>query len=140
MLCSWIEPGSSEWADGLREWFADSGCDVWVLRQSTKDAESYARGWMQVGSLGASAQDPSRLEAWLRYFEQEGISSVGQGFVMMRKRAGANWFRAFDGPPSLLGSAGEAVVERMRALDFLAQNASEGDLMRSVLWSRLLFE
>lgn len=132
MLCNWVEPASGEWADGLRGWFEDSGCDVWVLRQSTKDAESYARGWMQVGKMGANAQDPGRLQTWLRFFEQEQISSIGQGFVMMRKRAGANWFRAFDGPPNLLGSAGEAVVERMRTFDFLAGAESDSTLMESV--------
>ncbi|HYK91258.1 MAG TPA: class I SAM-dependent methyltransferase [Acidobacteriota bacterium] len=132
MLCSWSEPVEGEWSDDLCKWFEGSGCDVWVLRQSTRDAESYARGWMKVGTVGAAAYDPARLDTWLRYFEREGIRSVGQGFVMMRRRSGANWFRAFDGPPNLLASAGEAVINRIRALDFLAAVGSEEALMDAV--------
>jgi hypothetical protein len=132
MLCSWIEPATGEWTDDLRKWFEASGCDAWVLRQSTREAEVYARGWMKVGTVGAAAQDPARLDAWLRYFEKEGIQSIGQGFVMMRRRSGSNWFRAFDGPPNLLGSAGEAVINRISALDFLSTAESDKALMDAV--------
>jgi hypothetical protein len=133
MLCNWVEPEEGEWFDGIGQWFTGSGCDTWVMRHSTRDTETYARSWMRMGSRGKAARDPERLETWLQYFRQEGIHSIGQGLVTMRKRRGSNWFRAFDGPPTLRGSVGGIVVERIKAIGFLARCENESTLMDSVL-------
>ena len=133
MLCNWVELEGDEWSDRLRSWFEGSGCDTWVLRSSTTDPASYARAWIAVGSGAAEAADPARLAAWLRYYEEERIGAIGGGVVTMRKRAGKNWFRAFDAPQRAVGPAWEAVVERMPALGFLDAAADDAALMASVL-------
>src|SRR5690349_20352582 len=91
---------------------------------------------MPVGRHGP-VDDPARLEAWLAYYREAGIQAIGAGVVTMRKRApgsgsGPAWFRAFDGPPRMLGPCGDAVLERMEALEFLQHVSDDADLMASV--------
>jgi methylase of polypeptide subunit release factors len=132
MLCNWIEPDGADWKERLAGWFAASGCDAWVLRRSSADPESYARGWMKVGSV-AGRVDPKRLAAWLDYYRAEGIAGIGGGLVIMRKRSGTNWFRVCDGPTGMNAGLGEALRGRLPALDFLADTADDAALMASYL-------
>jgi SAM-dependent methyltransferase len=131
MLCNWVELAGEEWGDRLATWFEGSGCDVWVMRTGTTEPEAYARGWMNVGHVDGST-DPKRLQAWLDYYEQERIVSIGAGLITMRRRTGNNWFRAFDGPVQVFGPAGDAIVERMHTLDVIAPKTDE-QLLDAVL-------
>ncbi|MEO7955986.1 MAG: methyltransferase [Fibrobacteria bacterium] len=135
MLCNWVENTGGAWQERLQGWFQGTGCDTWVLRSSTTDPLSYASNWMKYGHADAAAGGSPRLEAWLEYYREEKIASIGGGAVIMRKRAGGdNWFRSFDGPERITGSAGGEVLTRMAALDFLAREAKHDEaLLRSVL-------
>lgn len=135
MLCNWAEPEGEDWTLYLRDWFEGTGCDAWVLRSSTTDPRTYALTWMNVGQHGAAKDGSGRLEAWLSYYEEEKIHAISAGVVTMRKRpagSGPAWFRGFDGPKSMLGPCGDAVRERMDALDFLHGAGSDEALMSSV--------
>jgi hypothetical protein len=83
---------------------------------------------MQVGDAGKSASSAARLGEWLRYYEAERIASIGAGVVTMRKHEGACWYRAFDGPPSMLGPTGDHVLERLRAFDLVDGRSDEAML------------
>lgn len=132
MICNWAEPEDEEWTTHLRTWFEGTGCDAWALRSSTTDPKTYALTWVNVGRHGAPGE-PARLEEWLSYYREQRIRSIGAGIVTMKKRAGGpGWFRAFDGPPSVIGPCGDAVLSRMEALDFLQRVAEDEALMASV--------
>ncbi len=131
MICNWVELEGVEWTDRLRGWFERTGCEAWVLRSSTTDPLSYALGWMGVGSVGASKRSAERLDAWLRYYAQEKIASIGAGAVTMRRTDGTPWFRAFDGPDRAVGPCGDQVSERLRALS-LMQGRDEAAILATV--------
>ena len=134
MICNWIEEEGEDWASRLRTWFEGTGCDAWVLRSSTTDPRTYALTWMNIGRHDP-AGDERRLEEWLSYYREQGAHSIGAGIVTMKKRPAARgpaWFRAFDGPPRVLGPSGDAVRERMEALDFLQTVTDDEALMASV--------
>ena len=134
MLCNWIQTGDEDWTLRLAGWFAASGCDAWALRSSTTDPLAYAENWLDLGRHDREHR-AERLRAWLEYYREENIGSIGSGTVTMRKRAGTDhWFRGFDGPPRLAGPAGGDIRARMRSLDFLARRASDDEsLLRAVL-------
>jgi len=135
MLCNWVELTDGSWRERLGGWFRGGGCDAWVLRSSTTDPLTYARNWMDAGRGGADGREAGRLEAWLEYYRAEGIAGIGAGAATLRKRTGGdNWFRCFDGPEKLAGPCGADMLERMRALDFMARRAADDStLMESVL-------
>ena len=134
MLCNWIETGDQDWTARLSAWFAVSGCDAWALRSSTTDPRTYAENWLDLGHHDKENRG-ERMRAWLDYYREENIASIGSGTVTLRKRAGNDhWFRGFDGPARLAGPAGAAIRERMRALDFPARRApDDAALLASVL-------
>ncbi|MBI4952698.1 MAG: methyltransferase [Myxococcales bacterium] len=132
MRCNWVELADTPWQERLAAWFRAGGCDAWVLRSSSTEAEAYARGWMRLG-VADGEPDPARLRAWLDYYAAEGIAAVGGGTVTLRKRAAPGWFRAFDAPPSLGDGCGAALAERLDALTFLAERASDDALLQTVL-------
>lgn len=130
MLCNWVENEGTDWRDRLAGWFAGGGCDAWALRSSTTAAADYAQNWLDLGKSLSDSDRAERLAAWLAYYREEGISAIGGGAVIMRKRAGSDhWFRAFDAPDRIAGPGGEDVRARMDALDFLARRAAGDDAL-----------
>lgn len=129
MLCNWVELADGDWQGRLEGWFREGGCDAWVLRSSRTDPLTYARNWMDAGRGGGAGMDAQgRLESWLEYYRKEGIAGIGAGAVTLRKRTDSgNWFRCFDGPEKLSGPCGPAMLERMRALDFMARQAADDE-------------
>jgi hypothetical protein len=80
---------------------------------------------MKTGHHHAQDQE-TRLRAWLDYYREEKISSIGGGVVTMRKRiASDNWVRCFDGPTKIAGPCGAVVLARMKAMHFLATHAKD---------------
>ena len=95
ILCNWAEMAGKDWHERLREWFADSGCDAWVMRSESLDAATYASTWIQHTEKAASEEYGHRFEEWLAYYERLGIVSMGAGLITMRKSSRKqNWFRA----------------------------------------------
>jgi SAM-dependent methyltransferase len=129
MQCNWVENADVQWHLHLEAWFQGSNCDTWVLRSSTTDSVAYAKGWMKTGHYHAQDQD-ARLRAWLEYYREEKISSIGGGVVTMRKRmAPDNWVRCFDGPTKIAGPCDAVVRARMEAMHFLATQAKEDSVL-----------
>ncbi len=122
ILCNWIEPHGQEWHKRLQSWVEGAGCDVWVMRSETRDAETYASTWIRHTEKDDNEdQFAQRFEKWMTYYEQQGINSVGAGLITIRRRSGShlNWYRADDAPEKMLGPCGDYIVLGFELRDFL---------------------
>jgi predicted RNA methylase len=124
-LINWVHVRGENDEERLRAWTAGSGCDVWVARSSTLDAASYATQWLPLPDDYAEAH-VRPFEAWMAYYEANGIEAISQGLITLRARPGGrNWF-VNNEPPRLVGPCGDdlmAAFDRRDLLDGLSDEA-----------------
>jgi SAM-dependent methyltransferase len=129
ILCNWAHLAGQPWEDRLAAWFEGTGCDAWVMRSDTFDAESYAVKWIRHTEHDDAERFSERLNEWLDYYQRERIEAVSGGLITLRRRSGeANWFRADDAPPKMLGPAGASIELGFQLRDFL-ESASDDRIM-----------
>ncbi len=130
ILCNWAEYVDQDWRERLRGWCEASGCDVWVMRNQSRDTATYAATWLRHTERLETENLPERFDEWLAYYEKSGIERVGGGVITLRRRSGArNWFRADDGFETMLGPCGDKVVQGFAARDFLEGVTDDGALL-----------
>jgi hypothetical protein len=132
VLCNWACLNGQDWHARLAEWFADTGCDAWVLHSHTEGAPEYAL--KRIGEMGEGPDESARrFDEWVAYFEQERIEAVGFGVVTLRRAAGRpNWFR-YDPMPPALGPCGAAIEQGFALRDFLEANRGDRELLAARL-------
>lgn len=132
ILCNWAEYADQDWRERLRGWCEDTGCDVWVMRNQSRDTATYAANWLRHTERLETENLPERFEEWLAYYERSGIESVGGGVITLRRRNGVrNWFRADDGFETMLGPCGDQVMTGFAARDFLEGVTDDAALLRT---------
>lgn len=132
ILCNWAEYGEQDWRERLRGWFDGSGCDVWVMRNQSRDVATYAATWIRHTEKLETEHLEERFDEWLEYYRQHGIVQVGGGVITLRRRSGGpNWFRADDGFETMLGPCGDQILSGFEAQDFLASAADDAALLRT---------
>lgn len=127
VLVSWAHAVDGDWAEPLRAWVDESGCDAWLLHYRTSDPIAHTAGWLR--PLGES--DPDRytetLDRWLEYLTRLRIDAIGYGAVVLRRRdGGRNWIRTDPLPLDRLEPAGEHTLRVFAAQDALAHLDDEG--------------
>jgi SAM-dependent methyltransferase len=118
LLANWENHAGQPWEERLAGWFEGSGCDAWVMHQGTHALDEYASGWMEPQEAGPGHWDRSFGE-WMRYYDERGIESIGSGLISMRRRDGANWFRADEAPAEMSFPCGDDIVRAFEAGDAL---------------------
>ena len=123
VLCNWIHNG--DWAQPMRPWLEQTGCDALILHYATVDPVSYAKRW----NMELQARDPRAFETtvrrWVDYFRREHIEHIAFGGVILRRRAGAaesgggGWVRALHMAEGPSGSCSDQIVRLFEAADFL---------------------
>jgi SAM-dependent methyltransferase len=123
-LANWAVGPGEDWRRRLAGWFEGTGCDAFVLRRGTTAADEYAGIWIEDDDFDAS------FEEWMRYYERLGIAAVDSGLVTMRRPAGATpaWFRAEDCPETMTFPAGDDLLRRFEAEDYLAAHPADDAL------------
>lgn len=123
-----IRPGE-DWKERFSSWLRDSGCDALVLRVGKSTALEHAEET-------AVDTDVSDLEVQIRlfnecatYFEEQGIESIGLGFITMRRRtSGApNWIQFEEASPEKMEPFGDSVLRVFETHDIL--DALPGDAL-----------
>jgi methylase of polypeptide subunit release factors len=129
MLVSWVVAPDADWSDAPRSWVDASGCDAWLLHDSTVDPLTHAGAWLrhEVGSDAKVYGDA--LDRWLAYYERLGIEQIAVGAVILRRRSGANWVLATELPSERLRPAGDHILRVFAAQDFLMTLADERELL-----------
>ncbi len=126
VLCNWAHVAGQPWQQRLAAWFEGTGCDAWAMRSDTLDAPQYAAKWIKHTERDEDRQFDRRFDEWMAYYDRQRIEAVSGGLITLRRRSiGAAWFRADDGPPKMLGPAGEAIARAFGLRDFLASHGDE---------------
>lgn len=134
ILCNWVEYAGQNWQEQLEGWFEGTGCDVWVIRSETCDADTYASTWIRHTERAEPEQFAQRFDKWMAYYEQQGIEAVGAGLITMRRSsAHANWFQADDAPEKMLGPCGDYIARGFELRDFLETVRDDSTLLNTVL-------
>lgn len=132
MLCNWPEPARGDWRTVPAQWFADSRCDVWLLRLKNLPAARYAAVWLSQTVHGAEIP-AAAFDHWMAHLEQMGADSVATGLVVMRPAIGRPPWIEFREAPNCLGQAGESIARVLDARDYLAGLGSDGQLLDAAL-------
>ena len=105
ILCNWAEFAGQDWRERLREWFDGSGCDVWVMRNQSRDVATYAATWLRHTEKLETEDLSGRFKEWLSYYDRHAIEQIGGGVITLRRHSGCrNWFRADDGLETMFGT------------------------------------
>lgn len=130
IICNWVERSGQDWGEALKRWIEGTGCDVWVLRSETGDAETYATTWIRHTELHETSDFARQFEEWMAYYERLGIEAMSAGVITLRKRSGPiHWFRADDAPEKMLGPSGNALLQGFELMDFLQTVQDESALL-----------
>ncbi len=125
MTLDWAERAGEDWRDRLQTWFAGSGCDAWVLRQSRQTAPIYAYLWVRDTEPVGPEQSGRLYREWMEYLERERIEAVSSGVLVMRRRSGRNWTRFDDVPGQIGPETGRWVELGFRLRDYLESTADD---------------
>jgi predicted RNA methylase len=118
MLCEWAQVRGQTWQERILEWFAGSGCDVWILLGHTKDPSEYAQ--LRIRENSANTQDDVGVyDSYMAYYRERGVEAIHNGLVAMRRRAGQNWTVIEDMQSTPNEPFGMLVRKTFEARDFL---------------------
>ncbi len=131
VLCNWALADGEDPARPPLSWVEGTGCDALVLQRGTQDVLSYAAQWNRGPDAEAYA---AALDRWLAYYAERGVSRIGLGAVVLRRRTGGTtWARACELPGAPLGPAHDHVLRLFEAGDLLAAREGEEALLRGRL-------
>jgi methylase of polypeptide subunit release factors len=120
VLVSWAHPAGGDWAEPLRGWVQDRGCDAWLLHYRTNDALAHSAGWLRPLADVDSERYAAALDRWLDHLGALGIEAIGYGAVVLRRHAaGETWIREDTLPLDRLEAAGEHTLRVYAAGDAL---------------------
>lgn len=130
-LVSWYHTADDDWEKTPRGWVADTGCDTWLLRGHSVTPLEYAAFFLRQTELHDPDQYERRLGEWVRYYEDNGMSRLAIGTIILRRKpAGSPWFRADTVPPErIVGDCGAHVETIFRNEDLLHALAADRRLL-----------
>jgi methylase of polypeptide subunit release factors len=126
VMCHWACVKDEDWHARVNGWVEGTGCDGLLIQQHRADPSEYALSWTEVDAQRADEE----FDRWTEYYREERISSIGVGYIVLRKRAGQNWFAVLDLPENVTRDRGEAVISAFQAQDWLQSRADSGDLFK----------
>jgi len=134
VLCEWVEIEGESWQQRLAGWMTGLGCDVWVLRSPPQDPQTYSALRLTEIDMGRSPTERSAAYgAWLEHFESHRVKAIHPGVIVLRRRHGRNWMQIQPILREVRSAAGEAIVENLRACDFLAAHPRADHLLDQIL-------
>jgi len=128
VMCNWVRHPGDDAVAAPRSWLEGSGCDVWVLHYATEDAVTYVASWNREPVTDLSMLE-SEIGRWLDPLAAQGIQSIATGVVVLRRRDGANWFRADEMPYGPVASGSDHILRVFAANDELATLTDDRELL-----------
>lgn len=106
MLGNWEYRGADAF-DRLSEWLDGTGLDAWIVEREVQSVEQYAETWIRDGGTRSGTPEFDALyRAWLDDFAERGVTSIGFGYIALRKPAsGAPTLRRLERLDGPLGSS-----------------------------------
>jgi hypothetical protein len=137
VLANWVHRRGEPWKERVAGWLEGTGCDAWVVQRETADVAEYVELWLKDAGVHGRRGYLQRYDAWLGWFDEQGIEAVGFGWLHLRRVEDRepvqhleDW--AFEVEQPL----GAEVVDRFRRLDLLAVTSDDA-LLAGRLRSRI---
>ncbi len=128
MVLEWVQVRGQSWTDRLREWVADLGCDVWVLRSYVGEPAAYAHERTKDDYAASPDAATAKFEDWIAYYRERQVEQISGGILAMRRRTGANWVRFEEVPLNAGEPFGDSILEIFATQDVLASDPSDEHL------------
>ena len=125
LLGNWEYRHDGDGLDRVRGWVAESDVpvDAWVVERERLDPLSYAQLWVRDGGTAPGSAEYERLiEAWLTDFAARGVTSIGFGYVLLRRPVtGAPTLARYEQQTQpIAGALGAHLGEALAAWDALS--------------------
>jgi methylase of polypeptide subunit release factors len=133
LLVGWVHDRDEAWSTPVRRWVDGSGCDAIALHVTSQDPLAYAASWNRPLRWDRIAYEQA-IERWLEHDARLGIEAKAWGAVVLRRRAGRNWFAGHTVGLGRMDAAGHQ-VERMFATHDYLEGLDGG---RSLLSARVV--
>jgi methylase of polypeptide subunit release factors len=92
LLGSWLIVDEDAPEDRPTQWVKRTGCDAWILTSIESDPLEHAASWNSSFFADTSGYAEA-LERWTRYLGELGARGVGEGAILLHKRAGKTTVR-----------------------------------------------
>ncbi|GAB3550523.1 methyltransferase [Actinopolyspora lacussalsi] len=136
VLASWLHLEDEDWRERVAGWLRHSDVDAWFVQRDVAEPELYVGTWLRDAGIDPKSETGRTKSAeWLEWFETNGVTAVGFGFVTLRRNPGQqpgevvceDLRQAFDDP---LGAEAD---EWLRRIEWLRQRPTREELLRSPL-------
>lgn len=125
VLANWAVHEGRDWQDDLASWVEGRGLDTWVVRRELTDPAEYVEMWLADAGLQPGPEHTRRYDEWLNWFDAEGITGVGFGWLSMRRTDATPHTRFEEWTGPLAPPIGPAVAAWGRAVDLLRDLTDE---------------
>jgi hypothetical protein len=89
VLANWEIRNGHAWEERVAGWVegsaGDPGCDAWVVQREVADPAQYVELWLKDAGLHGTPEYAGRYDAWLSWFEEEGVEGIGFGWVNLHR-------------------------------------------------------
>lgn len=109
MLANWAHVRNEDWSERLAAWAAGTGCDLWVMRAETLNADEYASRWIRQTENSRGSGFARRFGQWMHYYERHGIEAISGGLLVLRRRDAARPWLCIDEATDASGPCGAEV-------------------------------
>lgn len=131
LKCQWVIIEGQDWRQRLRDWVGDTGCDMLILTARVDGPLAHATRWLN--DLGQVEPDEAdkRLAQWTRYFDDEGVTAVVEGFVVLRKGAGGRvpWVAIEELSRDVTSDRTGALGDLFDSQDWIVERSQAGGLL-----------
>ncbi len=126
LLGNWEYRPGSPGLDAAGAWAQAAGLDAWIIERETADPARYAETWIRDGGTRGDSSDYERLVgAWLDDFEARGVTSIGFGYLTLRRPVATRTLHRLERVDAPLGAAasglGEHLADALAAHDALVE-------------------
>jgi SAM-dependent methyltransferase len=120
VLANWVHTSGRTWQERVEAWLEGSGCDAWVVQREVADPAEYVELWLKDAGLHGAPDYARRYDAWLSWFEREGVTGVGFGWLNLRRVDREPVVVTEEWPFDVEQPLGPEVAARLRRADRLA--------------------
>ncbi len=84
LLANWLHVDGEDWRDRVGSWVSGTGCSGWVVQRDVQDPAEYVELWLRDSCEHGTPEYTRRYDAWLDYFDREGVKGIGFGWISLR--------------------------------------------------------
>jgi SAM-dependent methyltransferase len=118
LLVNWLHVDGEDGDQRVKDWFAGTGCDGWVVQRELAAPEDYVTAWLRDTDEGARFD--ALYDEWLDWFASRRVEAVAFGVLAMRRTDGAPTVILDDVTQPVAPAWGDEVLDHFARQDALA--------------------